>query len=515
MTRLPGSYCAGKAVAVAVCMVASARALSQTPSPTASLSVSTHLVQLTAIVRDGKGPVNGLAKGDFTILDQGKPRRISFFTAEPAAVVEPARPAPAQNAFSARADYGGPGGGSVTDNLNTLGGSGPTPFEDTPRWNEGHAMASAKQHLLATIKQLDPRDHIALYSLGAKDPTLKRLCDFSCTRDELLAAVKHYDPSTMTLRDLAEPGAIHLPLSLSGGNSSAGFQGLMDQSNLAQAGMESGKRAGITLMGLAVIAQQMAGIPGRKNLLWLTANLPFSGEAMASVLAPAKIAAYPVDARGLLPMADDPMGPGGRPTGIGAMIEMAEDTGGHAYVNNNDISAAIREVIEQPVAAYTIGFYVDEASVDGKFHTVKLKVDRPDLTVQYPRGYVATKDRQASGNPARNALLAALHSPFDSPSIPLDVTVARVEQPRPHMLQVTGSIDIQDMHMPQQGEVRTADLDVYTIEQDAAGNMLHQATNRLALRLTEEQYQAYLHSGVACAIRRRRRSAASSSRWRM
>jgi hypothetical protein len=77
------------------------------------------------------------------------------------------------------------------------------------------------------------------------------------------------------------------------------------------------------------------------------------------------------------------------------------------------------------------------------------------------------------------------------------VTVARVEQPRPHMLQVTGSIDIQDMHMPQQGEVRTADLDVYTIEQDAAGNMLHQATNRLALRLTEEQYQAYLHSGVA------------------
>ena len=54
------------------------------------------------------------------------------------------------------------------------------------------------------------------------------------------------------------------------------------------------------MAALSAIAAHVADIPGRKNLLWLTANLPFSGQEIARILSRANIAAYPLDARGLL-----------------------------------------------------------------------------------------------------------------------------------------------------------------------------------------------------------------------
>src|SRR5215813_4348895 len=44
------------------------------------LRVDTHLVELDVVVRDHHGAVADLKKEDFTVLDQGKPRRIDVFS---------------------------------------------------------------------------------------------------------------------------------------------------------------------------------------------------------------------------------------------------------------------------------------------------------------------------------------------------------------------------------------------------------------------------------------------------
>ncbi len=40
----------------------------------------THLVEVEVVVRDKNGPINGLTREDFTVLDQGKPQPIAVFT---------------------------------------------------------------------------------------------------------------------------------------------------------------------------------------------------------------------------------------------------------------------------------------------------------------------------------------------------------------------------------------------------------------------------------------------------
>ena len=80
------------------------------------------------------------------------------------------------------------------------------------------------------------------------------------------------------------------------------------------------------------------------------------------------------------------------PIGIGAMVEMADDTGGRAFINTNDLTGAIRQAIDDSSVRYTFGFYITNEAIDGQFHEIKLEVKPKGLIVHYPKGYFAFKD---------------------------------------------------------------------------------------------------------------------------
>jgi hypothetical protein len=239
---------------------------------------------------------------------------------------------------------------------------------------------------------------------------------------------------------------------------------------------------------------------------------------MARLLSPANIAVYPVDARGLLPRkvtpgaltgtadADDVSGASGHfdnmpaqssvPIGIPTMQKLAEETGGQAFVNTNDITGAIRKAVEDSAVNYTLGFYIEPNSLDGKFHELKIHVRRTGLSVRYPKGYLALKDAPATQDDRRNNFLIAIKSPLDSSAIPLEVKVDRVNQPTPNSLALSGSIGIHDVQFVQSGEIHTGAIDITVVEQDETGKVLRESANRINLRFSEKQYPAVLKTGI-------------------
>ncbi len=473
-----------------------------------TISVSTRLVQVGVIARDKNGPVADLTKDDFAVFDRGKSQEISIFTVESIKPAPPpAQPLP-QNTFSDLPQYAATTPSSVTvvllDNLNTLYGSAAGNYESTPYWMEDLALANAKTHLIEFIKQLNPQDRVAIY--GLRD-SLQVLCDFTSDRGQLLAILKKYDTTSKTNREIVEPGAVHTPMG-------PDVDALMNAEAVRLAGLANQERAQKTMAALVSIAAHIANIPGRKNLVWLTANLPFSGAAMARVLSPARIAAYPIDARGLLARAPfqskqdgidfDQVARNGEsmpaqsfePIGNDTMQKLADETGGEAFVNTNDITGAIRRAVEDSAVTYTLGFYIDRDSIDGKFHELKVQVKRSGLSVRYPKGYFALKDTPATQDERHNSILAAIRSPLDSSVIPLHVKVDRVSQSTPNSLSLFGLVGIQDLQLVQNGDIRVGALDVTVIEQDETGKVLRESANRINLRFTEKQYQAVLKSGI-------------------
>src|SRR5579863_1258196 len=105
---------------------------------------ATHLVRLNVIVDDKTGhPVSNLRQQDFTVTDRGHPEKIGFFSIDSATTTtQPRAPLP-QNTFSDEPRYhrGSPNGVTIVllDNLNTLTGAAPDPYETTPFWLEDHA----------------------------------------------------------------------------------------------------------------------------------------------------------------------------------------------------------------------------------------------------------------------------------------------------------------------------------------------------------------------------------------
>ncbi len=367
-------------------------------------------------------------------------------------------------------------------------------------------MAAAQRRLIEFLQKMDPKDRIAIYGLTDK---LHVLCDFTCNKDQLLTVVRRYDATGKTQHDVAEPGSYHFEEM-----DSQDFAAREGESAAVLAAMKTEDWAAATMAALMSIADHVADIPGRKNLLCLTGNLAISGKAAASILVRANIAAYPVDARGLLPRAplvdvseiqeEDAYAEGKvgvltsmpPPAGIDEMVEMADDTGGHAFVNTNDLTGAIRTAVEDSAVTYTLGFYLDLHSLDGKFHKLVVQIKRPGLTATYPKGYFAFKDEPSTENEDRNRFLAAIRSPLNSSAIPLEVEIDRTGNSTTRSLQILGTVGMKGIVLPKDGEMRRGKLDVYTLEQDAAGNVLQQTNLRLNLNLTEQQYQAYLQSGI-------------------
>ncbi|HKW89559.1 MAG TPA: VWA domain-containing protein [Candidatus Acidoferrales bacterium] len=515
----------GCAIVLTVAMMASLTVAQNVPQ-TPKLRVTTRLVQIDVIVRDRKGPVENLTKDDFAIFDRGKPRAIGLFaveSAESAKVSTPPAPLP-PNTFTDLPQYQAATARSITvillDNLNTLYGStAESQYETSPNWMEGLALRNAKLHLIEFVKQMQPEDRVAIYGLRH---SLHVLCDFTSDRAQLISILNSYDDRSITNRRVVEPGKTIVDLRGHDNPANDVFvpgSSFENGASLGLARAANKDRGAETMAALQEIAGHLANIPGRKNLVWLTANLPFSSAAMAHVLSPANIAVYPVDARGLLARslvsladipgtadADDVSGASGhmskmpaqsaQPTGITTMQKLADETGGQAFVNTNDITGAIRKAVEDSAVTYTLGFYIRGDSLDGKFHEIKIEVKQRGLTVRYPKGYFAFPDTAPTKTDDQRMLVTVVQSPIESSTIPLRATVERANQPVANSLKILCSIDAHSLHLAQSGDSRKGSIEVYIIEQDQTGKVVFESRRSFDLQVPEKQYASLLHAGM-------------------
>lgn len=490
----------------AVLGMASAFAASQDlPTQNPDFRSDTRLVQINAIVRDKAGPVSSLTKDDFTLTDKGRPQTIKVFSVARAGAPRGVPPLPA-NTFSNRS-HGGDAGSSVTivllDRLNTLSAAGSDAYENHSSAFEDHALGYAKQKLMEFVKEMDSRDQVALFSLAG---SLSMLSDFTNNRDQLQRILTAYRATSITDREKVAPGTVHTPVP-------GDFNATVDRDRQTLAGFTNADRAQTTIAALMAIAHYAADIPGRKNLVWLTANLPFPASAAARVLSRANIAVYPVDARGLVTRGSAPSsfdeasvipggphvgaevpGQGTRPPGIDSMEDLAAETGGRAFHDTNNLSEAIHKAVDDSAVTYTLGFYPESQTLDDKFHELKVRIRHSGYEVRCPKGYFALKDIPVSDAQQQNALQEAILSPLVSSAIRVQARIERANQPTPGWLTLAGTVELRDLQLSDAGE---GAVDVYVVQQDATGKILGRSKNRINLQLTRDLYTAYLKAGIA------------------
>ena len=201
------------------------------------------------------------------------------------------------------------------------------------------------------------------------------------------------------------------------------------------------------LSTLDQLAKILAPLPGRKDVLWFSGGAPrvlvpgdpfnlaqqdpTDAQRVDDELEAARIAIYPIDARGLVSVS--PNGLRGLAYGHGALKEVAEATGGEATVDSNGLAAAANHILETSQSFYTLTFSPPNLRFDNRWHTVRVTVDRPGLHLSYRRGYFADGRNVTPATGPRPRLLAGgttVNAP-EAPALPLifEATVAPTRAP--------------------------------------------------------------------------------------
>jgi VWFA-related protein len=155
---------------------------------------------------------------------------------------------------------------------------------------------------------------------------LRMIQGFTPDENTLLASVNTKKTEAQAARwQTASSGtqnAIDNLSQLARGGPTAGFDGLfhaLETDKAEERVTDTDSRVGVTLDALAQLARYLSGIPGRKNLVWLSGSFPISIFAVAAngdlpsdnrnysdkvklvtnLLGQAQVAVYPVDVRGL------------------------------------------------------------------------------------------------------------------------------------------------------------------------------------------------------------------------
>ncbi len=458
----------------------------QAPSPTEPAQLmfraTTRLVQLSVIVQDSAGhPVSGLRKEDFSLIDNGARQEIRFFSLDSGSRNQASPAPPDPEVFSnAKERAGAVSGNLVAVLLDLL---------NTPRKD----LTYARRQLARFLAKMDPGDTVAVYTLGQELRVIQEFTSDSSALVQRLSAGKGLPLDSVTSEE--DPNTLGV--------------------------FYTGDPVLATLHGLQSIAHHLTGLPGRKNLVWISTGIPGTlgfwegqGESYVSAgtlnkdlsrmegmgselrqvvrsMNDADIAVYPVDARGLIATVTT-----GDNTNILTMQSLARWTGGRAFANGNDIAMGIHQAAADSRTSYRLGYYPQDLRGDNSFHRIAVKVAKPGLTVRHRTGYYDLAEPEQDEESRKTAVRVVLAGHLNATGLGVAARVRSFRKPEPGGLQVDVHVEPPGIRFVQQGALLHGKVDVVLVPMDERGHAYLGVFEPLQLRLTAVEYDRVMRAGI-------------------
>jgi VWFA-related protein len=367
-----------------------------------TFSSSTQLVIETVTVHDKSGGgVEGLTAKDFTVLEDGKPQEIKFFEFQK--LPDTVEPLPVDT-------------GDVTvlkkfpHTQIAPETPGNTRYRDhrlmafyfdltaLPPVDQLRAVEGARKFIR---KQMTPADLVAIMVFRGQGVEVMQ--DFTADRDKLSTMIETIAVGEAEGFDETDTSAAAADTGAAFGQDDSEFNLLNTDRQLAAL------QTAVTMLG---------HLNEKKALLYFSSGIKMNGtdnqaqlHATENAAIRAGVSIWAIDSRGLV--ADAPMGdashgsPGTQAmySGAGALAfannfqrsqdtlyALAGDTGGKAFLDNNDLAAGIVQAQKSVNSYYIIGYYTTNTALDGKFRRIKITLGgNQNASLDFRQGYYSNK----------------------------------------------------------------------------------------------------------------------------
>jgi len=351
------------------------------------------------------------------------------------------------------------------------------------------------------------------------------------------------------------------------------FEQFMGETKYAQ----TADREYRTTQALQQLSIYLSAFPGRKNLIWMSGGFPLDLFGLTdmrfddtipktvNLLAAARVALYPVDVRGTWtpelttaenrtdetvrtpqqmigpalgfpPAATDPstinQGQDSVTTASGVLTQklqsesaannssnatmemVAEQTGGKAFYNKNDLSAIIDGVVTSSSDFYTISYTPTDSNMNGAFRKIGVSVNGK-YHLSYRRGYYAREDGEpgAAQEAQTRAVQHAIQTgadplgPFMDFGLPQTEQILYTERVVPEQqapdakskgerFAVDFVVSLDDLNLKQDPDgTRKGTLTLSLIVYDKYGQIASRREHMIALNIKPEMWETYQKNG--------------------
>ena len=376
--------------------------MAQTP---VTFKANSNLVIVNVTAKDKGGlPVEGLKADDFTVLEDGKPQKVSVFEYQRiSSKPEPLKELTLDDQFQLP---------EAPKTTITSASPGQIQYHDKRLMVFFFDFSSmqvpdqvrAQDGALDYLKKNIAKDDVVAVLFYAS--AIQVLSDFTSDRDVLTRVIKG-----MPIGEASELAALADTGDENGEDTQAAFVADETEFNI----FSTDKR----LAAIEQAAKMLASFPEKKALVYFSGGVTRNGldneaqlQAAINAATKANLAIYSIDTRGLT--AEPPGGgaskAGSRGSGIfngGAinsqrsaqlasqdtLYTLAAETGGKSFFDSNDIALGIQRTQDAMGSYYLLGYYSSNNALDGKYRKISVKLNNPKLAakLEHREGYYADK----------------------------------------------------------------------------------------------------------------------------
>jgi VWFA-related protein len=363
--------------------------------------VTSDLVLVSVTARDKSGRlVRDLKQSDFTVLEDGKPQHIASFDIEDVQNY-------AENTGPSQTESQG----AIPSGLLTSKDVAKDVLRDRrfivlffdfsamESDEVERAMSSAEKFV---EKQMTPADLVAIVSLST---ALMVNQDFTSDRQQLTSVLHKLHGLDATGMEQSNTSDVQE-------DTGAAFSADDSEYNIFNTDLR--------LQAIAQVSQVLSRIDQKKSILYFSGGVQKTGtenqsqlRAAVNMAVRANVSLYPVDTRGLQAFAAGGSASSASIRGTSAysgraveqqfdsnfqtqetLATLANDTGGRAFFDTNDFTKAYDRVQADTSTYYVLGYRSTNTRMDGRYRKITVKLNRPDVKLEYRTGYYGPRDFQ-------------------------------------------------------------------------------------------------------------------------
>ena len=483
--------------------------------PTFRVAVDVVSVDVAVTDRDGR-VVRDLTAADFEVFQDGKQQRVTAAKFVPAGV--------GGDAGATRARSGPASSGTVTE---------PPPIPTQPI-----AREQARRTIVLVVDDLG----LSSQGMGPLLPALRRFVDRELLPTDVMAIVRTGASNGLVQSLTNDRGALHAAIDALRSNvlSRMGPWPGGDVVQLGTSppqydGTERPLSSAYSVAALSLIVQAARDLPGRKTVVFASEGLQLTDPRMYDALdrvfdqaARSGVVVYTIDCTGLqtglrasddihyVPNMTEAVGRFGaaRRRALGdareSLAYLAEQTGGFAVVNTNDLAEGLSRIGNDVRDYYVIGYEPDPGTfvADPKLarqHTITVKVRRASVRVRTRRTFIGVSDPQrsvASPTPAE-ALVRAARSPFSAATIGVQTTNLPAYSPgRGTFVRAVLHLDARALTFSTgTAGVKTATVDLVGLVFDSDGAQVHDISTGFDVTLDVQAIEQVVQDGIVYTVR--------------